>query len=81
MTVATLDAATCKVKWRHDWKEKAKQGNASIENRGAAIKDGKVVRGTQDGYLLALDAESGKVLWEVKAADPEKFDSAGHDRR
>ncbi len=76
LTVA-LDAATCKVKWRHDWKEKAKQGNSSIKNRGAAIKDGKVVRGTQDGYLLALDAESGKVLWEVKAADSEKFEALG----
>ena len=68
LTVA-LDPVTCKVKWRHEWKEKAKQGNSSIKNRGAAIKDGKVVRGTQDGYLLALDADSGKVVWEVKAAD------------
>ncbi|HYL19371.1 MAG TPA: PQQ-binding-like beta-propeller repeat protein [Burkholderiales bacterium] len=76
LTVA-LDPVTCRVKWRHDWKEKAKQGNSSIKNRGAAIKDGKVVRGTQDGYLLALDADSGKVLWEVKAADSERFEAIG----
>jgi alcohol dehydrogenase (cytochrome c) len=76
LTVA-LDPAPCKVKWRHDWKEKAKQGNSSIKNRGAAIKDGKVVRGTQDGYLVALDAETGKVLWEVKAADSDKFEALG----
>jgi alcohol dehydrogenase (cytochrome c) len=75
-TVA-LDPATCRVKWRHDWKAKAKDANSSIKNRGVAIKDGKVVRGTQDGYLIALDADSGKLLWEVKAASAEKFEALG----
>ena len=73
-TVA-LDPGTCKVKWRHEWKPKAKEGNASIKNRGVAIKAGKLVRGTQDGYLFALDAATGKMLWEVKAADSEKFEA------
>ena len=75
-TVA-LDPATCKVKWRHDWKAKAKEGNTSVKSRGLALKDGKVVRGTQDGYLIALDAETGKLLWEVPAANPEKFEAIG----
>jgi len=75
LATVALDPATCRVKWRHDWKPKAKDGNSSIKNRGVAIKDGKVVRGTQDGYLFALDAESGTMLWEVKAADPEKFEA------
>jgi len=35
------------VKWRHDWKPKAKEANGSIKNRGVAIKDGIAVRGTQ----------------------------------
>jgi alcohol dehydrogenase (cytochrome c) len=75
LSTLALDPTTCKVKWRHDWKPKAKDGNASIKNRGVAIKDGIAVRGTQDGYLLALDAETGKLLWEVKAADSEKFEA------
>lgn len=75
-TVA-LDPVTCRVKWRHDWKAKAKEGNTSIKNRGIALKDGKVVRGTQDGYLIALDAATGKLLWEVPAARPEKFEAIG----
>jgi len=75
LSTVALDPATCKVKWRHDWKPKAKDGNSSIKNRGVAIKDGKLVRGTQDGYLFALDAETGKMLWEVKAADSEKFEA------
>jgi len=73
-TVA-LDPVTCRVKWRHEWKPKAKDANASIKNRGVAIKAGKLVRGTQDGYLFALDAATGKILWEVKAADSEKFEA------
>ena len=72
-----LDPATCRVKWRHEWKAKAKEGNTSIKNRGVALKDGKLVRGTQDGYLIALDMETGKLLWEVPAAKPEKFEAIG----
>ena len=70
-----LDPATCRVKWRHQWQAKAKEGNSSIKNRGVALKDGKVVRGTQDGYLIALDAETGKPLWEVQAARSDKFEA------
>src|SRR5215813_511735 len=72
-TVA-LDPTTCKVRWRHEWKPKGKEGNSSMKNRGVAIKDAKVVRGTQDGYLYALDAATGNPLWGVKAANPEKFE-------
>jgi alcohol dehydrogenase (cytochrome c) len=74
-TTVALDPVTCKAKWRHEWKPKAKEANASIKNRGVAIKAGKLVRGTQDGYLFSLDAETGKMLWEVKAADSEKFEA------
>jgi alcohol dehydrogenase (cytochrome c) len=65
-----IDATNCRVRWRHDWKPK------SIEiyppNRGAAIKDGRVVRATTDGYLFALDIETGKLLWEKRIIAVEK---------
>lgn len=67
-----LDAATCKLRWRHDWKAKAKE--TFPRSRGAALKDGKVIRGTDDGYLIALDADSGVLLWERPVADPEKYE-------
>jgi alcohol dehydrogenase (cytochrome c) len=54
-----LDPLTCRAKWRHECKLKGKEANSSIKNRGVVLKDGKVVRGTQDGYLIALDAETG----------------------
>jgi len=71
-TLATvaIDAATCRVKWRHDWK--LKRAQVWPQQRGVAFKDGRIVRGTTDGFLIALDAQTGKVLWERAAADPSK---------
>jgi PQQ-dependent dehydrogenase (methanol/ethanol family) len=67
-TVA-LDAATCRVRWRHDWVAKARENWP--QSRGVAFKEGKIVRGTLDGYLLAIDAESGRLLWERPAANAD----------
>lgn len=60
VTVA-IDAATCRPIWRHTWDvaDRDVWGN----NRGVAIKDGRVVRATSDGYLVALDAATGDLLW------------------
>jgi len=41
-------------------------------NRGPSYADGKVVFGTLDGYVIALDAQTGKEVWVVKHAWPEK---------
>jgi len=38
-------------------------------NRGVAVYDGKVYVGTLDSRLVALDAETGKVIWEVQTVD------------
>jgi outer membrane protein assembly factor BamB len=67
-TVA-LDAATCRQRWRYTSKPKGTEGLSM--NRGVAIKDGYVVRGTGDGYLLALDALDGKLLWARRVAQPD----------
>ena len=65
-TVA-LDATNCRPKWRHTWVPR----NSEVwrTNRGVAIKDGYLVRGTSDGYLLALNAATGVLVWAVKAAN------------
>ncbi|QQS45872.1 MAG: PQQ-binding-like beta-propeller repeat protein [Acidobacteriota bacterium] len=65
-----LDAATLKVKWRVDRKPKGPDGWPV--NRGVALKDGKLVRGTHDGYLLAYDAADGKLLWERPVSERKK---------
>ncbi|MCK9918234.1 PQQ-binding-like beta-propeller repeat protein, partial [Microbacteriaceae bacterium K1510] len=40
-------------------------------NRGASYADGTLVYGTLDGYVIALDAATGKEKWVVKHAYPE----------
>ncbi len=35
-------------------------------NRGGSYADGKFVYGTLDGYLIALDGQTGKEVWVVK---------------
>ena len=70
MTTIAIDAATCKQKWRHVWQPLAPEIRAN--NRGVAIKDGRVFRGTTDGYLLALDRETGALLWARRVGDAAK---------
>ncbi|MEM8575457.1 MAG: PQQ-dependent dehydrogenase, methanol/ethanol family, partial [Pseudomonadota bacterium] len=41
-------------------------------NRGGSYADGKFVFGTLDGFVIALDAQTGKEVWVVKYAYPEK---------
>ncbi|HZZ93727.1 MAG TPA: PQQ-binding-like beta-propeller repeat protein [Usitatibacter sp.] len=41
-------------------------------NRGVAIADGTLYMGTIDAKLVALDAKTGKVLWQSEIGDPDK---------
>ncbi len=58
------------------WHYKHKIGPVSTyccgpNNKGVAIAEGKLFMGTLDAKLVALDAKSGKMLWETQIADPE----------
>ncbi len=63
-----LDAATCRTKWRHTWT--ARDDPGFQRNRGVGVKDGRIVRATPDGYLLALNADTGGLLWARQVAKP-----------
>lgn len=65
-TVA-IDAATCRERWTYTWE--MKEAALSKANRGVALKDGRLVRGTPDGYLIALNMADGSLLWSRKIAD------------
>ena len=41
-------------------------------NRGAALYRGKVIVGTLDGRLVAVDATTGSPVWEVNTVDPDR---------
>ena len=58
------------------WHYKHKIGPVSTyccgpNNKGVAIAEGKLFMGTLDAKLVALDAKTGKMLWETQIADPE----------
>ncbi len=69
-TTVAIDAANCSEIWRSEWKLKGKA--LSNPNRGVAIKDGLAIRGTPEGYLIALDMANGNVLWERQITSAEK---------
>src|SRR6185436_9055337 len=41
-------------------------------NRGGSYAEGKFVYGTLDGFVIALDGQTGQEVWVVKHAFPEK---------
>ncbi|MDE0842222.1 MAG: PQQ-dependent dehydrogenase, methanol/ethanol family [Porticoccaceae bacterium] len=66
--VMALNAKTGAVLWQYDPKVErawAKKLCCDVVNRGVAVWQGKVYVGTLDGYLIALDAQAGEVLWRV----------------
>lgn len=62
-----IDATTCKKLWSQQHVAQGPEMNAT--NKGVAIAGGRVIRGTQDGFLYALDAKTGALLWERQVTD------------
>jgi alcohol dehydrogenase (cytochrome c) len=63
-----VDPTSCALRWQHTYEPEDKE--VFPTNRGVAVKDGLVFRGTPDGRLIALEAATGKLRWKVKAGDP-----------
>jgi PQQ-dependent dehydrogenase (methanol/ethanol family) len=71
--VYAIDAATGEEFWHY----KHKMGPITTfccgpNNRGVAIEGDRLFMGTLDAKLVALDAKTGKIVWETQIADPEK---------
>src|SRR5271154_1250007 len=67
-----LNAATGALLWEYDPKvppEWDVNACCDVVNRGVAVWRGKVFFGTLDGRLVALDAASGKQIWEIQTTD------------
>jgi len=70
-TVA-IDVGTGKQVWKValDWPpETPRVVCCGVSNKGAAIYNGKVFRGTLDAHVVAYDAKTGKEIWNQKAAE------------
>ena len=69
------DAATGKPLWAYDPEvpgEWAVNACCDVVNRGVAVWEGKVFVGSFDGRLIALDAATGRELWDVNTIDRTK---------
>ncbi|MBM9595948.1 pyrroloquinoline quinone-dependent dehydrogenase [Roseitranquillus sediminis] len=69
--VQAFDAANGDLLWeyRRELPEDARAGDTA---RNIALYDGKIYLSADDGYVVALNAESGAVEWEVLRADYKK---------
>jgi len=68
--VKAFDAATGKPRWSYDPqvpREKLVDVCCDAVNRGVAVYKGKVFVGTLAGHVVALDAGTGKVVWDVRS--------------
>jgi quinohemoprotein ethanol dehydrogenase len=72
--VFAVKAATGEKLWSYDPKvppEWAVNACCDVVNRVVAVWQGKVFVGTLDGRLVALDASTGKPVWETLTIDPK----------
>jgi len=70
-----LDAATGAELWRYDPKLPRywiRYTCCGPINRGPAVWKGRVYFGTIDGRLIAVDAVTGTLAWEVQTTDPDQ---------
>ncbi|MDY0057769.1 MAG: PQQ-binding-like beta-propeller repeat protein, partial [Methyloversatilis sp.] len=72
--VFAIDLETQKIKWKYE----PKQDPSVIPvmccdtvNRGLAYAEGKILLQQADTVLVALDAKTGKKLWDVKNGNPK----------
>jgi len=71
--VRALDAASGRLLWTYDT-EVAKVAGHKLRLlwgvRGIAFWNGKIFVGTHDGRLIALDANTGRLVWSVSTTQP-----------
>ena len=85
--VYALNAKTGEEIWRYDPKTDRQYVKLSccggVVNRGAAVYKGKVYVGTFDGRLIAIDATTGELVWDVDTYHPSalgRFNITGAPR-
>jgi PQQ-dependent dehydrogenase (methanol/ethanol family) len=77
-TVWKLDAATGKRLWAYapEMDEAIVSRSFFAHSRGLTVGDGRVYMGTADGRIIALDENTGEVVWDKQFVDSAK-ESAG----
>jgi PQQ-dependent dehydrogenase (methanol/ethanol family) len=71
--VLAIDAATGTIKWRYRPGPETRIG----ANKGVVVGAGTVFIGRRDNMLVALDQQTGRVIWETRMTDhPGAYSSA-----
>lgn len=71
-TVFAVNAKTGEVRWRYQPevpKGIDQYACCDVNNRGVAYQDGRIFVGRLDAHVVALDAKTGKELWDSKIVD------------
>jgi alcohol dehydrogenase (cytochrome c) len=71
--VQALDAAKGDLLWeyQHEFSAERRDANAIRAIRGLSIYEDKIFLNTADAHLVALDARTGRVVWDVQVSDPK----------
>jgi len=81
--VMALDGKTGAELWQYD-PHVAGDWNINVccglDNRGAAAWNGKIIFGTLDGRLIALDAATGEEVWSVQSTPNGRYSITGAPR-
>jgi alcohol dehydrogenase (cytochrome c) len=77
--VLALDSATGRAFWEFTYHHApASHLCCGLVNRGLAILGDTLFMGTVDGYLVAIDARNGKLVWKTQVADYTKAYALTH---
>ena len=83
-SVYALDARTGTIKWQYqpDLPEDFEPFVCcDLDSRGVSYADGKILFGTLDGHLIALDAANGRELWKAQVVDYKPSRARSSPRR
>ncbi|HVY63792.1 MAG TPA: PQQ-binding-like beta-propeller repeat protein [Gammaproteobacteria bacterium] len=71
--VFAVDVETGKILWTYEAKVDFEHSIICCGrvSRGVGLGDGRVYVGRLDGRLVALDQQTGKVVWDIRAGDPK----------
>ena len=75
-TTQSVDAATGRVLWARNLRDTRRPGYTDDILTPPAVANGKVFVGTRWGYVYALNAETGEVIWQVDIGEPVSFQPA-----
>ena len=73
--VYAVDLSDYHIKWSYTPKQDpfaVSVACCDLVNRGPAYADGKIIVDALDGQVIALNAQTGRPVWTVKNADPER---------